>query len=170
MEKHELDNLELSGYYPGLIGKITELHAVYYFENWGFDVSFETQVARELSAFLTGFRPGRDGFWAALVNSVFTGSIAIDGSLSGKEGARIRWFIVEPGFQGLGVGGVLLRRAIQFCRDAGHKNVFLWTFRGLDAARTLYEREGFRLSVEKPVHQWGGEIIEEQFILNLSNH
>ncbi|MFC1488380.1 GNAT family N-acetyltransferase [Thermodesulfobacteriota bacterium] len=169
MEKHELDNLKLSEYYPGVIGKITELHAVYYFENWGFDISFETQVAKELSDFITEFRPGRDGFWAALVNSAFAGSIAIDGSLSEKEGARLRWFIVEPGFQGLGIGGALLRHAIQFCRDAGHRNVFLWTFRGLDAARTLYEREGFRLSVEKPVHQWGREIIEEQFTLDLSN-
>ena len=83
MVKHELDNLKLSGYYPGVIGKITELHAIYYFENWGFDASFETQVARELSAFISEFRPGGDGFWAALVNGVFAGSVAIDGSLSG---------------------------------------------------------------------------------------
>jgi GNAT superfamily N-acetyltransferase len=169
MMRHELKDLKVSGYYPGVIGKVTELHAIYYFENWGFDVSFETQVARELSAFITKFKPGSDGFWSALVNSVFTGSIAIDGSLSDTQGARLRWFIVAPEFQGTGIGGVLLRQAVQFCRDAGHRKVFLWTFRGLDAARTLYEREGFRLSVEKPVHQWGREIIEEQFVLDLSD-
>ena len=167
MTKHDLAGLKLTGYYPGVIGKITELHAVYYFDNWGFDVSFETQVARELSTFITEFKPNTDGFWAALVNNVFAGSIAIDGSRSDTEGARLRWFIVAPEFHGMGIGGALLDQAVQFCRDADLKKVFLWTFRGLDAARTLYERIGFSLSVEKPVHQWGRKIIEEQFILDL---
>jgi len=165
-----MDNLKLSGYYPGVIGQITERHAVYYSENWGFDVSFETQVARELSAFITAFRPDGDGFWAALVDSVFAGSIAIDGSLADTEGARLRWFIVAPEFQGMGIGSALIRQAVHFCKKAGHRRVFLWTFRGLGAARTLYEREGFTLAIEKPVQQWGREIIEEQFTLDLSDH
>jgi len=169
MAKHDLPDLKLTGYYPGVIGKVTELHAIYYFDNWGFDVSFETQVAQELSGFITQFEPHRDGFWATRMDNVFAGSIAIDGSRSDTEGARLRWFIVAPEFQGMGVGGVLLHQAVQFCRDAGYRKVFLWTFRGLDAARTLYEREGFRLSVEKTVHQWGREIVEEQFMLNLSD-
>jgi hypothetical protein len=45
----------MGGYFPGAVGKITELHAVYYHENWGFDISFETQVGRELSEFLRDF-------------------------------------------------------------------------------------------------------------------
>ncbi|NNG08385.1 MAG: GNAT family N-acetyltransferase, partial [Desulfobacteraceae bacterium] len=61
MEEPELDGLELTGYYPGAVGKITEIHATYYSEHWGFDVSFETQVGREFSEFIKDFEENRDG-------------------------------------------------------------------------------------------------------------
>ena len=48
----ESSDVPLLGYYPGVVGRIIELHAVYYYENWGFDISFETQVGRELSEFM----------------------------------------------------------------------------------------------------------------------
>jgi hypothetical protein len=50
-----------------------------------------------------------------------------------------------------------------FCREAGHSTVFLWTFKGLDAARRLYEGEGFRLVAEHDVEQWGSIIREQRF-------
>ncbi len=48
------------GYYPGAIGKIVELHATYYHDHWGFDITFETQVARELAEFLSRFDASTD--------------------------------------------------------------------------------------------------------------
>lgn len=161
------EDIRLTGYYPGVIGKVTELHAVYYYENWGFDVSFETQVGRELSEFIRNAREKRDGFWAAIVNGNFAGSAAIDGALAASEGARLRWFIVNPGFHGRGLGSLLLNRAVGFCREAGHRKIFLWTFKGLNRARLLYERAGFRLAEEHAVDQWGGEIVEQKFELPL---
>jgi GNAT superfamily N-acetyltransferase len=155
----------LMGYFPGVVGQITELHAVYYHDNWGFDLSFETQVGRELSEFLSRFDPTVDGFWAALQNGDFAGAIAIDGSQS--EGARLRWFIVRSNLQAAGIGTTLIRKAIDFCRAAGHKKIYLWTFKGLDAARTLYERAGFVLTEEHEVAQWGSVITEQKFELAL---
>jgi len=49
MANFQLSEVKLTGYFPGVVGKITEQHAIYYYENWGFDVSFETQVGKELS-------------------------------------------------------------------------------------------------------------------------
>ncbi len=158
-----MEELEIVGYYPGVIGKIVELHATYYHENWGFDISFEIQVARELAEFMEKFVPGRDGLWVARCAKKFAGSVAIHGGLRADEGARLRWFIVEPNLQGRGIGTRLLREAMAFCREAGHRRVFLWTFRGLDAARKLYEREGFRLSEEHLIEKWGGQIVEQRF-------
>ena len=60
-----MTEIKVHGYYPGVVGKITEIHAVYYNEHWGFDVSFETQVGRELSEFISNFDEDRDGFWSA---------------------------------------------------------------------------------------------------------
>jgi GNAT superfamily N-acetyltransferase len=61
----------------------------------------------------------------------------------------------------------LLQQAIEFCRDAGHKTVFLWTFEGLEAARTLYEQAGFKLCEAHQIQQWGQTINEQKFKLIL---
>jgi GNAT superfamily N-acetyltransferase len=167
MRSFQLSELKLTGYFPGVVGKITEEHAIYYSENWGFDISFETQVGRELSEFLTGFQEKRDGFWVATIAGEFAGAIAIDGSQADKEGARLRWFIVPPRFQGHGIGKGLLGKSVQFCRAVGHKRVFLWTFKGLKASRYLYEREGFRLCKAHEVRQWGQDIVEQMYELSL---
>ncbi len=159
--------IKFRGYFPGVVGMITEAHAVYYHDNWGFDVSFETQVGRELSEFIAGYQEGRDGFWAATVDNRFAGSVAIDGRQTSTEGVRLRWFIVVPALQGTGLGRDLLGRAIEFCRTQTRGRVYLWTFKGLDAARALYEREGFRLCEEHLVDQWGRRITEQMFELRL---
>ncbi len=39
----------------------------------------------------------------------------------------------------------------------------LWTFKGLDAARQLYERNGFRLGEEYTGAQWGVNLMEQRF-------
>jgi GNAT superfamily N-acetyltransferase len=160
-----MTNARLKGYCPGVIGKITELHATYYNKNWGFDVSFETQVGRELSEFISGFEEGRDGFWIAEVDGQFAGSIAIDSRDGNVDGVRLRWFIVSPEYQGKGIGRTLLRTAVTFCKNSGYTDVYLWTFKGLDAARALYEEEGFHLCEEHDVEQWGDTITEQKFVL-----
>jgi hypothetical protein len=41
-----------TGYLPGAIGRIVELHANTYHLDWGFGVFFEARVAKEMAAFL----------------------------------------------------------------------------------------------------------------------
>lgn len=157
----------LQGYFPGVVGQITEAHAVYYHSHWGFDVSFEAQVARELSDFAAAFDPGRDGLWVARQEERFAGSIAMDGRNAETAGARLRWFIVPPEFQGAGTGRQLIQRAVGFCRERSFSKIFLWTFEGLNAARRLYETSGFSLCEKHDVAQWGQLICEQKFELNL---
>ena len=161
--------IKIHGYYPGVVGKITEIHAVYYHVHWGFDVSFETQVGRELSIFISEFDEARDGFWAATANERFAGAVAIDGHNAMVDGARLRWFIVDPEFHGAGLGLRLISRAVQFCKDKNYPKIFLWTFEGLDAARRLYEQQNFRLCETHEVDQWGQHIREQKFELILTN-
>ena len=159
--------MQLSGYYPGVIGKITEIHAVFYHEHWGFDVSFETQVGSELAEFMSNFDDNRDGLWVASQDGEFAGSVAIDGQKVYADGARLRWFIVTPGFQNAGIGKKLISQAVEFCRLKKYSKIFLWTFEGLDAARRLYEQQKFRLSEVHEVVQWGQHIKEQKFELVL---
>jgi GNAT superfamily N-acetyltransferase len=166
-EGKALKDTEYVGYYPGVAGKITAVHALYYHEKWGFDISFETQVGREISEFLMEFDPNRDGLWAARRNDMFAGSIAIDGRRAYSLGARLRWFIVVPVFQGLGIGKELIDRAVEFCIQHRYPKIFLWTFEGLHTARRLYEEQNFRLCEEREVDQWGQHIREQKFELDL---
>lgn len=167
MTGFQLGEIKLTGYFPGVVGKITELHAVYYYENWGFDVSFETQVGRELSEFLIDFQENRDGFWVATIAGEFAGTIAIDGRQVENDGVRLRWFIVTPRLQGRGIGETLLRKSIEFCKQAGYKRIYLWSFKGLEAARYIYESEGFSFCKERGVRRWGQDIIEQMFEIYL---
>ncbi len=160
------EEVRICGYYPGALGKIIEIHAIYYWEHWGFDISFETQVGREISEFMVRFRPDVDGLWIAQVNGNFAGALAIDGAHPGDDGARLRWFIMDTPYHGRGLGAVLMKRAMEFCRTAGHKKVHLWTFSGLDQARRIYERAGFVLAEEHEVDQWGSQIKEQKFVLD----
>ena len=159
--------VEYTGYYLGVIGQVTQLHATYYADNWGFDLSFEAQVGRELSEFLAGFQARRDFFRAARTGDRFAGSVALDGNHPEDEGARLRWFIVDQAFRGQGVGGRLIEEALDFARQAGHGRLHLWTFDGLDAARRIYERAGFELAEEHSIEQWGDLIKEQKFVLDL---
>lgn len=156
-----------SGYLPGSIGRIAELHAAYYHVEWGFGLFFEAKLATELSAFLQRYDPNRDGFWTALLDERIEGSIAIDGIHTESEGAHLRWFIVSAALRGQGAGGRLMDTAVDFCREKGYKHVYLWTFEGLDAARHLYEKAGFELVEQHEGTQWGRAVNEQKFQLRL---
>ena len=159
--------IKLSGYIPGAIGRIAELHGNYYHEHWSFGLFFEAKVAAELSEFLCRFHEAHDGFWIASAEDKIVGSIAIDGIDVANKDAHLRWFIVAPENQGQGIGKVLLDEAIQFCRKTGFCRVYLWTFAGLDCARHLYEKWGFRLSEQRVGNQWGKTVNEQMFTLIL---
>ena len=158
-----------SGYLPGAIGRIVELHGAYYAAHWGFGAFFEARMARELGEFVDRFDAQRDGLWTAIVSGRIVGSIAIDGSRAGGGEAHLRWFILDTGLHGRGTGRRLLDEAVGFCRRCGHRQVALWTFSGLDAARRLYEQAGFRLAEERRGAQWGVEVTEQRFELLLAD-
>ncbi|STV41118.1 GNAT family transcriptional regulator [Klebsiella pneumoniae] len=50
-----------------------------------------------------------------------------------------------------------------FCDSRQFSAVQLWTFKGLDAARKLYESFGFTLIREWQGEQWGKVMTEQQF-------
>ena len=152
-----------TGYQPGIVGRVTQLHAQYYAAHWGFDQFFETKVATELSNFISHYDATRDCIWSAWVNGNIEGSITIDGSSEQEHSAHLRWFILSEQLRGVGAGNVLLRQAVQFCEREKFQSIYLWTFKGLDSARHLYEKYGFQLTQEQPGSQWGSNVIEQRF-------
>jgi ribosomal protein S18 acetylase RimI-like enzyme len=158
-----MTDFKLTGYEPGVIGRITELHGTYYKKHWDLGLYFEAKVATELAAFLSRFDPARDGIWVAKTGEQVVGAVVIDGIDADGQGARLRWFIIDPAYQGHGLGNCLMDEATAFCKRAGFKRVYLTTFKGLDAARHLYEKYGFRLCAEEDgTHLTGSSSLTEQ--------
>ena len=153
------------GYLPGAIGRIVDLHATFYQRRANFGLQFESRVARELSDFCERYVDDRDGLWLAMKEGHIEGSIAIDGLDANENGAHLRWFICSDRVRGSGMGTALLEAAIAFCRSRRYDLVDLWTFEGLDTARHLYEKFGFRLVHEQRGAQWGVEVNEQRFEL-----
>lgn len=127
-------------------------------------MAFETRVARDLAEFLPRAANGRNGIWHASIEGRAVGSIAIDGEDLGNDAAHLRWFIVDDGVRGKGLGRRLLTTALDFCDARDFTETHLWTFRGLDAARALYEQSGFVLAGEWQGDQWGKDVMEQKFV------
>jgi ribosomal protein S18 acetylase RimI-like enzyme len=164
------NEVALSGYVPGALGKITELHALYYYRHWNFGLFFERKVATELAEFLGRFQKARDGFWLAMRGDRIAGSIALDGIDAEDRGAHLRWFIVDPEDQGAGIGDRLLKEALAFSDGHSYRKIRLWTFSGLDTARHLYETNGFRLCTEQEDDRWGVRVTEQLFERDIELH
>lgn len=153
----------VTGYLPGMIGRIAEMHGTYYAKHYNFGHFFEGKVASGLAEFSSRLDDKRNQIWLAVSNGKVVGSVAIDGHDLGNNEAHLRWFILDDSCRGTGVGRKLLHEAMSFCDACEFDAVQLWTFNGLNAARRLYESFGFRLYSEWQGDQWGMMMTEQQF-------
>jgi DNA-binding MarR family transcriptional regulator/GNAT superfamily N-acetyltransferase len=153
-----------TGYRPGVVGRSVEMHAHYYSRTTGFGYFFESKVASGLAEFVGRLDRPANGLWVALEAGKIIGTVAIDGEDLGAGIAHLRWFIVEDGRRGSGTGRRLLEEAVTFCDRNEFSEIQLWTLKGLDAARRLYESFGFELAEEYSGDQWGKDVTEQRFI------
>lgn len=156
------------GCVPGALGRIIQLHEIYYDEYWDLDYEFSREVAVELAEFLDRYDEAANRLWLVMDEDddgeqEIQGALVVDGQQAGDEGARIRWVILAPELHGQGLGRDLMERAMAFCDEAGFDRVYLWTYEGLAAARHLYEEHGFALIEEDTRHDWGPEITYQKF-------
>jgi GNAT superfamily N-acetyltransferase len=150
---------------PGDLGYITYLHGKIYSEEYGFDTTFEPYVARPMSDFSLSEDHSRQKIWVVEKDGVIVGCIAIVDS--GSNEAQLRWLLLTKETRGKGLGKRLVKEAVDFCREKGYGNVYLWTIDALHTARALYERNGFVLT-EKIRHiMWGVDVNEQRFDLRL---
>ena len=151
------------GYHPGVLGRAVEMHARYYARTAGFGHFFEAKVASGMAEFVGRLNNPMNRLWFAVSEGKIVATVAIDGEDFGNNIAHLRWFIVDDELRGSGIGRRLLKEAISFCDQQQFSEIQLWTFKGLDAARRLYEEAGFVLLEELPGRQWGEEVVEQRF-------
>ncbi len=154
----------LTGYTPGLGARIVELALHCMAEELDFGRAFETRLLGDMGRFLPALGGGRNQTWRAELGGVTVGAITIDGDHLGDNLAHLRWFVMAPEVQGRGLGADLLAAALGFCDAHGFRETHLWTIKGLDKARALYDRTGFSLAEEWTGDQWGRAVTEQRFV------
>lgn len=164
MAKDHRDNISVrEGYVPSLIGRIVEMHALYYSQLVGFGAAFESKVAGGLAEFVPRLGRPDNVIWHLDLEGRIVGSIAIDGEGLGDGTAHLRWFLIDGEIRGAGLGQTLMEKAVAFCDQRDFQTIHLSTFKGLDAARRLYQRHGFVLTSEQAGDQWGAVVQEQVF-------
>ncbi len=160
-----LDRIRIrTGYAPAIIGRIVEMLHSYMSKHYRFGAAFETRIAADLAEFVSRIDAPQNEIWRAEIDGKIVGSISIDGEDLGDGLAHLRWFIVGGEIHGGGVGNRLLERALDFCDKRGFRETHLWTVKGLDAARRLYEKNDFVLAEEFYGDQWGANVFEQKFV------
>ena len=152
------------GYCDELIGNVTALHSRIYSDIAGFGAFFEGLVATNYANFINRIEHPDNATWYAEQAGQIIGGISIDGQDLEQGQGHLRWFIVDDSVQSKGLGRKLLKKALDFSDDREFNEVHLWTFKGLDAARKLYEDHGFTLAEEQHGTQYGSRVLEQKFV------
>ena len=75
--------------------------------------------------------------------------------------------IVEPKARGIGVGRLLVDECIRFARQAGYREITLWTHSILIAARRIYAAAGFAIVETEEHDEFGPTLTGETWTLRL---
>lgn len=163
LSKKDDKSIKIRSYKPGDAGYIAYRHGVIYEREYGLDRVFERYVLESLVKYLENQALGE--IWVAEFGGEIAGFIGVVGI--NAESAQLRWFLIEPEFRGTGLGRRLMTLAMDYCKEQNFKQVFLWTFRGLDAACHLYKSSGFIPTEQAENNTWKNNLIEEKWETNI---
>jgi DNA-binding MarR family transcriptional regulator/GNAT superfamily N-acetyltransferase len=156
-------SVTIRGLQPGDRGWVVQRHGAIYADEYGWNEEFERLVAKIVAEFQGG---EGERAWIAEVDGARAACVFC--CRAGGNTAQLRILLVEPWARGLGLGARLVDECVAFARDAGYREVILWTNDVLVAARRIYQAAGFELVDEDPHHSFGHDLVGQHWRLSLS--
>jgi DNA-binding MarR family transcriptional regulator/GNAT superfamily N-acetyltransferase len=144
---------------PGDMGYVVGRHGAIYAQEYGWDITFEALVAEIVAQFVRNFDARRECCLIAEIDGSAAGSVFVVRHTD--RIAKLRLLLVEPSARNAGLGGRLVAEAVRFSRAAGYAEMTLWTQSILTAARSIYQKAGFRLIKQEPHTSFGQDLIGE---------
>jgi GNAT superfamily N-acetyltransferase len=148
---------------PGDLGWVVMAHGEVYWDEFGWDTSFEALVAKIVADYAAGHDPGREAAWIAERAGRRVGCIFCLADPDARATAKLRILLVHPDGRGHGLGARLLDGSLEFARTAGYERARLWTNHPLTAARHLYLQRGFKVIDEQPHHSFGVDLVGQVY-------
>lgn len=146
----------------GDIGWAIARHAELYAKEYQFNEEFEALVATLFARFASRHDPAQERCWIAEWAGTRVGCVFVVHSESDPNVAQLRCLLVDPDGRGLGVGRRLVAECIAFARQAGYREMMLWTNAILVSACRIYREAGFSLEKEEVQHRFG-QVLQAQY-------
>ena len=157
---------ELRGPEPGDHGWVLERHAAVYSQERRWGEAFEAYCGQVIVDFLSRDDRERERCWIAELDGVRCGSIYC--TRRTEDVAQVRLLLVDPWARGCGAGAALADACVEFAREAGYRQIMLFTNSSLTSARRIYEALGFEFRAEQPEDIFeGGDSVGQEFWLSL---
>jgi DNA-binding MarR family transcriptional regulator/GNAT superfamily N-acetyltransferase len=151
--------------HAGDLGWVVQSNGALYAREYGWDETYEALVAQIVADFVKNYDPTKERCWIAEKDGENIGSVFL--VKKSKQVAKLRLLIVDPKARGLGIGKRLVDECTRFAAQAGYKKITLWTNSVLLAARSIYQKAGYRLVKTEKHHSFGKELVGETWELEL---
>ncbi|AWY38384.1 GNAT family N-acetyltransferase [Pseudomonas putida] len=149
----------------GDMGIVVQQQAALYTREYGWNSEFEALVSEIVAKFLREFDRTCERCWIAEKDGKVVGSIFV--VRHDDKTAKLRMLYVDASARGLGIGKRLIEECLSFARHAGYEKMMLWTTSILTDARRLYQKAGFELIEEEPMHSFGKDLVSETWMRDL---
>ena len=145
---------------PGDIGWVIAKHGEVYSQQFQLNSWFELDIARKILSFF-GNPADFDLFLVTEIDDKRVGSIAV--SRQSETVAFVNFLLVLTEYRGQGIAKALMHKVIQHAQAYPFKFLRLETYSILEAARRLYQKQGFRRYEMIAEVQKYGRVFDQEF-------